>query len=138
MSASVISGMGELAQSQFRVLELVQANSQVKDHCQEEDEAGNSEVHPLHVLQRGRVICRLQEEHIGAKNGGNDCANAIERLRNVDTQLSISRRTADGDVRVCSSLQGAQTVTDNEDGRTEAPKRSMQDTRPGYKSTYSI
>jgi hypothetical protein len=54
----------------------------------------------------------------------------IERLREVDTNLRVLRRTANGDVRIRSCFQGPKAVTNDENSRTETAERSIEDAWP--------
>jgi hypothetical protein len=60
-----------------------------------EDEDANSEVNPLHALQRCYIIRRLGEEGIRAKHRADDSTDCIEGLGEVDTDFGVARRTAD-------------------------------------------
>jgi hypothetical protein len=122
MSSSVISGMGELTKISLQRKEFAQDNLQVEDNREREHEASDSKVDPLDILQRFRIVPSLQEEHIGAQNWRYNGANAVESLRDVDSQLCIPRRTTDSDVWVGCCLQGAQSIADDEDGRAKSSK----------------
>lgn len=63
-----------------------------KAESQDEDEDGNGEVDPLHVLQSGFVV--KGEEDVGAQDGGNHGADCIEGLGNVDSDFRVLRRPA--------------------------------------------
>ncbi|KAI3478877.1 hypothetical protein L1887_59112 [Cichorium endivia] len=57
-------------------------------------------------------------------------ANTVESLREVDTNLRVLWRTADGDVWVRSGFEATKAITDDENGRTEASERAVEDTWP--------
>jgi hypothetical protein len=46
----------------------------------------------LHVGES--IFIAEGEEDIGAENGGNDCADTVEGLRNVDSNFGVARGTA--------------------------------------------
>ena len=51
--------------------------------------------------------------------------DAIERLRQIDTNLRVLWRTADGDVRVRSRLETTQTVSNDEDCSAETSEAAV-------------
>jgi hypothetical protein len=68
---------------------------EVEDHGEEEDEAGYGEVDPLHVAEGSGVFACVQEDYVGAEDGGDDGADAVEGLGEVDTEFGVARRTTD-------------------------------------------
>lgn len=109
--------------------------SQIKHDRQSEHKHSNGEVHPLHGLQRADIILRIGEENIAAQHRRHDRPNPVEGLREIDPQLRIPRRTADGDVRVGSRFERPQSVADDENGSAEAAERSMQNAGPSDQGT---
>lgn len=62
----------------------------------------------------------------------------IESLGEIDTNLGVLRRTADGDVGVGSSLEGSKSVTNDENGGAETAEGPVQDARPGDERANSV
>lgn len=62
---------------------------------EQENEDPDGEVDPLHALQGCYIVLCLGEEDIRAQNGADDCADCIEGLGKVDSDLRIAGRTAD-------------------------------------------
>lgn len=58
-----------------------------EEEGEEEHEDRNSEVDPLDVLD-GALIAKV-EENVGTEDGGDNTADTIEGLRNVDADLRI-------------------------------------------------
>ena len=86
MSASVISGMGELNGISIAVWEQVgTGNLQVEHRGQEKHKACDGKIHPLDILESLFILASLQEEHIASKNWCHHRSNTIEGLRNIDT-----------------------------------------------------
>lgn len=77
----------------------------VKDDGKDEDEDGNGKINPLHILQRIFACTSVLEEDVGAKDRCDHSADSIEGLRDVDTHLTVPRRTANGNVRVGSGFE---------------------------------
>lgn len=71
----------------------------LRDHRQperdseEEYEDGDRQIYPLHIAKRRLVV--KGEEHIGPQDGGDHCADAVEGLRDVDSNFGIFWGTAD-------------------------------------------
>lgn len=69
------------------------------DHRQEEgnpedeDEDGDGNIDPLDIPQR--IFITKGEEHIRTQDGGDHGADAIEGLRDVDSELGVLGRPAD-------------------------------------------
>lgn len=64
-----------------------------EQESKEQDKDGNGSVDPLHVVER--LLITKVEEDVGTENRGDDGSNAVEGLRQVDSDLGISGRTAD-------------------------------------------
>lgn len=111
---------------------------QVEDDCEKKDEASNRQINPLDILQRLRIVPRLQEEHIGAQDWRDNSPNAIESLRDVDPKLRIPRRSTHSDIWIGCRLQRAESIPDDEDSRTEPPKGSMNKARPSHQRAYAV
>ena len=60
-----------------------------------EDETCDTEICPLHVFKGCLIGSYVVEEDIGPKNRRDHSANTIERLRDVDSDLGIFRRSTD-------------------------------------------
>ena len=124
MSASVISGIGELK----RLGTAIKWNwgrgraSQEKYHGKCEAKASNRQIDPLHIFQSLFALAYINEDDVGSQSWSYHRAYAIECLRNVDTYLRESWRTADCDVWVGSSFERAESIADDEYGSTEAAK----------------
>lgn len=58
----------------------------------QEHEYGDGKIDPLHIFQC--TLVTKGEEDIGAQDGGNDGADAVEGLGNIDSYLGVSWRTA--------------------------------------------
>lgn len=140
MSASVISGIGELRRcvSPGRLQILSKRALQEENNRQENAKAGNGKVDPLHVAQSLLGLSDVHKDYVGAEYRSNDGANSIEGLRQVDTEFRVARRTADCDVWVRSSLKRSQAIADDENGGTEAAKRPVEDARPGDQSAKRV
>lgn len=80
----------------------------------------------------------MVEDSVRSNHRRNDSPNSIERLREIDSHLSISGWAADSDVRIRSSLKATQSITDDEDSRAEAAERSVQNAWPGDQGADSI
>ena len=66
----------------------------VKQTCQDQNKDSDGKVNPLHVGQ-GRFVVEVVEKDIGTEHRGDDCADTVEGLRNVDANFRVSRRTTD-------------------------------------------
>lgn len=131
MSASVISGIGELRIDQYDAVEPDGTSSlQVKHDSEQKHKAGNSEIDPLHILQRALVVANMVEDDERPDHRRDNRANTVESLREVDTNLRVLWRTADGDVWVRSGFEATKAITDDENGRAEASERAVEDTWP--------
>jgi hypothetical protein len=60
---------------------------------QEKDKDNDRQVNPLYVLES--LLVTEVEEDVRAKNGGDDGANSVESLGNVDSNLRVLRWAAD-------------------------------------------
>lgn len=100
-----------------------------EDDGEEQHEDGDREVDPLDVGQGAGVV--KGEEDVGAEHGRDDGADAVEGLAQVDADLGVLGRSADGDVRVGRRLERAQAVADDEDADAEAGKAGLFDGRDG-------
>lgn len=159
MSASVISGIGELVVriSECHSNRRQNIHSQVEHDGKQEDEACNSQIDPLHILQCPLVVTDVIEDGVRSDDWCYDRANTkqrqsipmatvtffiqhspIERLREVDTDFRVLRRTTNGNVRVCSSFQTPQAITNDEDGGAETTKRAVQDARPCHQRSLGL
>lgn len=98
---------------------------QVKDDGQQEHEAGNSQIDPLDVLERLLVVADMIENDERSNDGGNDCSNAVERLREVNPDFAVFRRPANSDIRVCSSLETTQSIANDEDSGAKAAEGAV-------------
>lgn len=102
----------------FLSLECHVGISDLRDSGEEEDsseekaEASNSKVNPLHVLQGLLVLAHAYKDGVRSEYWCHNCADAIECLGDVDPELRVTRRTADGDVWVRGGLEGSETITD--------------------------
>lgn len=112
-----------------------------------------------------RTLVAEVEEDVGTKNGSNHCADTVESLGNVDSDLRVLRWAADWgrscqwgwtergrltiielddiashtcDERIGGSLQRAKTIADDEDGGTKSSKRLGLDAGDGDGSAYSV
>lgn len=103
----------------------------VEDERQDEDEDGDGEIGPLDVLQAGIRIVDGIEEDVGAQDRRDDGPDPVERLRDIDPDLAVLGRTADGQIRVCRRLERAQAVARDEDGDAEAAKGAVHERGPG-------
>ena len=117
-------------------LELHVCIGNLRDSREEEEsgereaKASNGKVNPLHILQRFLALAYADKDDIGAEDWSNNCADSVERLGNVDSELRIPGRSTDGDVGVGSRLERAEAVADDEDGGAKAAKALVQDTWP--------
>ena len=75
-----------------------------EDDSEEEDEAGDAEVGPLHVAEVG--IADFLEEDAGREERGDDRADCLEGLGELETELGQSGRTAGSDEWVGGGLEG--------------------------------
>lgn len=66
-----------------------------KHTSQAEDEYAYGEINPLNTLQCLYIIIRLGEEGIRAQHRAEYRSDGIERLCEIDTDLSVFGRTAD-------------------------------------------
>lgn len=66
-----------------------------EDSCQTKDKDSDREVHPLHALEGTDAVSGVGKENKRGERGGDDSADAIEGLSEVDTDLRVLRRTAD-------------------------------------------
>lgn len=103
---------------------------------QDEDEDGDGEVDPLDVLQGGLVV--KGEEDVGAQDGGDDGADGVEGLGDVDADLGVLGGPADGDVGVGGRLEGAQAVADDEDAGAEAAEALCDDGGDGEQGADAV
>lgn len=113
-------------------------NPQVEHNGQKEYETSDGQVDPLRILKRLCIVADMVEDHVGSDHRRQHSANPIERLREIDTDLRVPRRTADGNIWVRRCLQGAQSVPNNEYGSAEAAERAMNEARPGYQGSDPI
>jgi hypothetical protein len=110
--------------------------AEIEDAGQQEDEARDGQVHPLHVLQ-GAVVVE-GEEDVRPQHGRDDGADAVEGLRDVDAHLGELWRAADGDVRVRRRLEAAEPVPYDEDARAEPAEGFGLDGRDGEEGADSV
>ena len=124
---------------------------------EQEDEAGNSYVDPLHVLKRLRVI--ESKEHVRPKNGGNHSSDAIEGLGDVDsdfrklwrstnwllpsvtllfmlTKKEDERLTRNVWVRCC--LERAKAIANDENANAEPSERLVHNGRDGEERANAV
>lgn len=76
-----------------------------EDDGEAPDKDGDGDVDPLDVLHG--ALAGEVEEDVGAHDGGDDGADAVEGLSDIDADLRVLGRAADGDVRVRGGLKGA-------------------------------
>lgn len=80
----------------------------VKGHGQEKHKDGDGEVNPLYVVERA-LVGELEED-VGAEDGRDDGADAIEGLRDVDADLRVARRAAHWTPPLARGLQPRPTA----------------------------
>jgi hypothetical protein len=102
----------------IRVCDL-RNGAEVKHARQQEHKTRNGQINPLHVLQGLCIICRLEEEHVATQDRRNDRSDAIEGLREVDTEFGVAWWTADSNIGVCGGFETAEAVADDKDGGAE-------------------
>lgn len=112
--------------------------SEVENNSQDTDEDGDTKVNPLDGLERLAVLTDILEDNEGSKNGSNDGADSLERLRKLETELSPLRRTADSNVGVGRGLESRQTGADNEHGTAETTEASLDSRRPEHESSDAV
>ena len=66
--------------------------SEEEDDRQGEDEAGDAEIHPLYALQT--VVVHVLEQDERREDRRHNTADSLEGLREVETKLHPSGRTA--------------------------------------------
>lgn len=115
------------------------------------DKDGDGEVDPLHVGE-GVLVAKVEED-VGAEDGRDDGADAVEGLGDVDANLGESRRAAyctplaigplhlhiragrdeghTGDEGVGGRLEGAEAIADDEDASAEAAEALGLEGRDG-------
>src|ERR1700691_5264404 len=94
MSASVISGMGELPNWSVRIRYISKrwrGVLQVKDSSQQKNETCNGQIYPLHFFKCRSVFGGILEENIRTHDGSDDCSDSIKSLRDVDVYFSVPR-----------------------------------------------
>jgi hypothetical protein len=79
----------------------------------------------LNTRQTFAVLSNILEDDEGSKDGSDNRANSLERLRKLKTELSPFGRTTDSNVRVGGGLESRQTRADNEHGATETTEASL-------------
>ena len=97
---------------------------------EQEAETSNGEVNPLHVLQGFLALSHADEDDIRPKDWRNNGADAVEGLGDVDSELRVSRGSANCNVRVCSSFERTQAVANDKDGCAESTKGLVKNTWP--------
>lgn len=68
--------------------------TEIENYGQKEDKDSDCQVDPLDVLQCFYIFAGVQEEDVAAQDWGNDCADTVESLSEVDAQLGIAGRAA--------------------------------------------
>lgn len=124
-----------ILESHVRIRDL-RDSGQPENNSQSPDKDSDGEVDPLHVRKGGLVV--EVEEDIRAHEGGDDGADTVEGLGQVDAHLGVTRRTAHRDVRVGGSLESAKAIADDEDGGAEATKGLVDDARDGDDSAETV
>ena len=112
--------------------------SEVEYNSQDTDEDGDTKVNPLDRLKRLAVRTDILEDDEGSKDGSNDGANSLERLRKLETELSPLRRTADSNVGIGRGLESRQTGANNEHGTAETTEASLDSGWPEHKSSDAV
>lgn len=109
---------------------------QVKDDGEDEDEDGDGRVYPLDVLKGDFLI--EDEKDIRAEDGGNDGADAIEGLSDVDSDFGVAGWPAHGDIGVSGRLERAQAVANDKDADAEPGEGVGFDARDREKGAEAI
>lgn len=112
--------------------------SEVEDNGEESDEACDAEVD---ILDSGEVLAisaNILEDHVGSKDWSNNGTDSLEGLRELETELRPLWWTADGDVRVGSSLEGGQTRANDEHGAAEATEAALDSRGPEHQSADAV
>lgn len=78
------------------------------------------------------------KEDVRPKHWRNDGADTVESLGEVDTDLRVSRRPADGDIWIRRGFQGSKSITDDEDSCAEPAERSIYQARPCYQGANAV
>lgn len=113
-------------------------NLQQERKGEQNAEASNGQIDPLHVPDGGVRVPDVNEYNIRPKHRSDHSPYSIERLGEVDSHLRITRRPADCDIGVRRSFKRAESVSNDEDGSTEAAEALVKQTWPGNQSSESI
>lgn len=109
---------------------------EVEDNSKEKNKSGDAKIGPLHIRKVFGV--GTLEENARRQQRGHDGANGLEGLREFQTELGQSRRTACGNEGVCRRLQCRETGADDEEGTAEAGKRALDRRRPKHQRTDTV
>jgi hypothetical protein len=112
--------------------------SEVENNSQDTDKDGDTKVNPLDRLKRLAVLTDILEDDERSKDGSNDGANSLERLRKLETEFGPLGRTADSNVGVGRGLESRQTRADNEHGTAETTEASLDSGWPEHKSSDAV
>lgn len=125
------------------------------DEEEDDDEAGdkasNTEIHPLHVLERVLGVDRVGEEDSGGQEWRHEGTGALDTLGEVESDFGVFGGTADGEEGVRGGLEGGpvinllvlseaglninlQATSNNKHGTAKATKGLLQAGRPEEKA----
>jgi len=79
---------------------------EVEDHGEDGNEASNAKVDPLDGGEVLAISADILEDNVGGEDRGNDRADSLEGLGQLETELRPLGWPAHGDVRVGGSLEG--------------------------------
>lgn len=84
------------------------------DEEEDDDEAGdktsNTEIHPLHVLERVLGVDRIGEEDSGGQEWRHEGTGALDTLGEVESDFGVFGGTADGEEGVRGGLESGPVV----------------------------
>jgi hypothetical protein len=93
--ASVLTMIGYLSLQCFLVSRDLREGRQPKENDQQRNEAGNSKICPLDILQSGVVVHSVGKENPRGEKRRDKGSHALNSLSQVQTYLAVFRRSAD-------------------------------------------
>lgn len=79
----------------------------------------------------------MGKEHPASQQRSHETPDPLYRLSQVEADLTISRRTTDGEERIGGRLQRAQSRSHHKHATAESTKRSLDPTGPEEKASDS-
>ena len=113
----------------IRISDLRHRSQEEQDN-EETNETSNTKISPLHVSQSLGRINSVSKEDSASQKRRNERTDSLHGLRQVQSNLRVSRRTADGEERISCCLERGEPGSDNEHAAAETAEGVLDSAGP--------